>query len=544
MGEPTDRTSEPPPSRPPAHRSHRSRIPLVWVVPAVAAVLGVWLAARAYLDHGPTITVSFLDAEGLEANRTMLRFRNVDIGVVEAVTIASDRRTVEVTIRTQRFAAPFFVADDRIWIVRPRLGVGGVSGLGTLFSGPYVALDVGASNVPARRFRGLEAPPVVTGFARGREYLLESADPDSLQISTPVYFHRIAVGRVSSIALNPDGHGVAVRVFIEAPYDRFVTEETRFWKASGVEVDLNSDGLHVQTESLAAILSGGIAFDMPPDAGESGTAPQGWRFALAANRAAAMQWPKATPETFILYFDESLRGLSPGAAVELRGIPIGEVVAVNVVYDHRTGVFRFPVLINVYPAWLRSRAPRNADEPDLSSHALFANLIAHGLRAQLQTASLVTGQLYVALDFFPHSPGVPVESERTPMPLPTVPGGFEQIQRSLAVATQKLAALPLDQLVRHLDASLTTLNTTLHTANQLLGRTDDSVVPEITATLRQTRGTLLQAEGALKPESPLQADLNETLRSVTRAADSIRVLTDYLDEHPEALIRGKAKDPP
>jgi paraquat-inducible protein B len=518
-----------------AHRAHRSRIPLVWLVPALAAVIGLWLAIHALLAHGPTITVTFLDAEGIEAGKTKLRSQSVEIGVVEGVTLDPDRHTVSVKIQTAGSAAPFFVSSARFWVVRPRLGATGISGLGTLFSGAFIAMDIGASRKQARHFTGLETPPAVPGEAQGREFILESADVGSLSVSALVYFRRIPVGRISSVSLNSDGRGVTFRVFIDSPYDRFVTTDTRFWHASGVDVEVNSDGIHLQTQSLSAILAGGVAFESPADSRITAGAPEDFHFTLASNRFAAMMAPDGPPETYVLYFNESLRGLSPGATVDFRGIAIGEVAAVNIAYDRRSDQFVFPVRVNIYPARLQSRYAPGDTRPHARAHTLVARMIAHGFRAQLRSASLLTGQLYVALDFFPRAPKVVARPELTPMPLPTTPGDLAEIQASVASVAQKLDRLPLEKIARDADAALFSLNTVLDTGNNVLGRVNTDIVPEAKSTLEQARATL-------QPNGTLQGDLHSTLTSVSRAADSIRVLLDYLDSHPEALLRGKPAD--
>jgi paraquat-inducible protein B len=522
-----------------AHQAHRSRIPLVWIVPAVAALIGLWLAAHTILAQGPTISVTFLDAEGLETGKTRLRCQSVEIGTVKAVTLAPDRRTVNVTIATAGFAAPFFVSSARFWIVRPRLGVSGISGLGTLFSGSYVAMDIGSSKKPARHFTGLETPPVVASETPGREFLLASPDVGSLNVSAPAYFRRIPVGRITSVDLNPDGRGVTFRVFIDAPYDQFVTTDTRFWHASGIDLELNSQGLHVQTQSVTAILTGGIAFEAPADSDAAQRAPEDFRFTLWRNRFTAMMPADGAGETYVLNFTESLRGLAPGAVVDFRGIALGEVAAINIAYDRHTGQFLFPVRVTLYPARLESRYAPGESRPDAELHALLARLIAHGLRAQLRTANLLTGQLYIALDLFPHAPRVAAHPELTPMPVPTMPGDLDELKRSVTSVAQKLDRLPLEKIAGDADATLVSLNAALGTTNTTLGRINSDILPEARSTLLQAHEEL---QGTLDPEARLQSDLHNTLTSVTRAADSIRALVEYLDSHPEALLRGKSRD--
>jgi paraquat-inducible protein B len=518
-----------------ARPSHRSRIPLVWIVPAVAAVIGAWLAIHALLDRGPTITVTFLDAEGIEAGKSKVRYESVDIGDVKAITLAPDRRTVSVTIETAKFAAPFLVSDTRFWIVRPRLGASGVSGLGTLLSGAFIAMDVGKSKEEARTFAGLERPPAVAEGARGRQFVLSSPDLGSLAVSSPVYFHQVQVGQISAANLNPDGHGVTLTLFVDAPYDRFVTQNTRFWHASGVDVEVDSRGVHVQSESLTTILAGGVAFEAPADSVSVAPSSEDSHFKLAPNRLAAMREPDGITETYVLYFNESLRGLAAGATVDFRGVEIGEVVGLNVAYDRQTEKFLFPVLINIYPERFRARYTKEGDRPLTQSHTLVARMIKQGFRAQLRSASLLTGQLYIALDFFPQAAKVAALPDLTPMPLPTMPGNLEQVQASIISVAHKLDQLPLDKIAHDIDVTFVTLN-------RALGNVDADILPEAKSTLSQARQTLLQTQQTLAPEASLQSDLHSTLSSVGRAADSLRVLADYLDKHPESLLRGKSED--
>jgi paraquat-inducible protein B len=483
-----------------------------------------------------------MDGEGIEAGKTKVRYKSVDIGDVKTVTLEPDGRTVKATIDTAKFAVPFLLSDNSFWIVRPRLGASGVSGLGTLLSGAFIAMDVGASKEEGRTFAALEHPPAVSHGAKGRQFILAAADVGSLAAASPVYFHRLQVGQVSDVTLNLDGHGVTLKIFIDAPYDRFVTEASRFWHASGVDVEVDSAGVHVQSESLATILAGGIAFEAPLSAAANHPSPEDAHFMLAANRLGAMKAPDGVTESYILYFNESLRGLSPGAVVDFRGVEIGEVIALNLAYDRGSDKFVFPVLINIYPQRLLARYAKEGDKPDVHAHSLVARMIKQGFRGQLRTASLLTGQLYIALDFFPDAAKVAPLPELEPMPLPTMPGNLEQIQASIINVARKLDQLPLNKIALDADAALVSLNRVLGSANGFIGKVDSDILPEAQSTLSQARLTLRQTQQTLEPEASLQSDLHSTLSSVSRAADSVRALADYLDKHPESLIRGKQEE--
>ena len=524
------------------NNSQRVRLPLVWLVPILAAIIGGWIAVRAILDHGPTIVVTFIDAEGIEVGKTKVRYKSVDVGDVKTITLAPDHRTVNVSIEMARFAKPFLVKGTRFWVVRPRLGASGVSGLGTLLSGAFIGMDVGKSEESEREFAALEVPPVVAGDTAGRQFVLEAADLGSLGVGAPAYFHHIKVGQISSLALNNDGRGVTLKLFVESPYDRFVTVDTRFWHASGVDLAVDAGGVHLQTESLTTILAGGVALEAPSGSTALRPAPPDSHFRLVATREAAMKPPDDVVERYVLYFDESLRGLAPGAAVDFRGVEIGEVTSLNVEYDRASEKFLFPVLVNVYPERIRSRYRKGGDRPQTAEHDLVTLMIDHGFRAQLRPGNLLTGQLYIALDFFPHSLKVAAQPTLTPMPLPTIPGNLVELQNSIVSVAHKLDQLPFERIGHNLDHALGSLTTALASANTLIGTLDKDVVPEAKSTLAQARLTLAQTQSAIAPDTTLQTDLRTTLTSIGRAADSVRVLAEYLDKHPEALIRGKVEE--
>jgi paraquat-inducible protein B len=525
------------------HRTRRGRLSLVWLVPLIAVLLGTWLAAKALLERGPRITVSFADAEGVEAGKTKVRYRSVDVGTVKSVTLGPDLRTVSLSIDIAKFAEPLMVSSTRFWIVRPRLGTTGVSGLGTLLSGVYVGMDAtGVSKAPARDFAGFETAPVIAGGANGREFVLQSRDLGSLGVGAPAYFHHLQVGQISSVHLDPDGHAVTLTLFVEAPYAQFVTGDTRFWHASGVDLDVDSAGVHVQTQSLTSILAGGIAFETPENSEASAPAAADSRFRLAANREAAMKAPDRLVEKYLLHFDQSVRGLAPGATVNFRGVDIGEVTSLKVEYERASGKFLFPVLINVYPERIRERYLAGTDRPQTESHQLVASMIKQGFRAQLRTGSLLTGQLYVALDFFPKAVPVAPRPELTPMPLPTITGNFQELQDTIVRVAHKLDRLPLEKIAADADQTLAALNQVLGTSHALIGNIATGILPEAKMALVRAQSALRQTQQTLAPESSLEGDLHTTLMSIARAADSVRVLTDYLDKHPEALLRGKVED--
>jgi len=524
----------------PVVRKRRVNLSLIWLVPVLAALVAVSLVVNNWLQAGPDITISFQSAEGLDAGKTPVKYKNVVIGRVDKIRLSADRSHVLVKVALEKSAEGFATRDTRFWVVRPRIGLGGVSGIDTLLSGAFIGADVGDSREPRTEFKGLEIPPAVNHGAPGRSFTLHTDDLGSLDIGSPVYYRRIQVGRVSSYQLDPDGQGVSLHIFVDGPNDKFVTTDTRFWNASGVDVSIGANGLKLNTQSLATVIGGGVAFQDPPGPHESTPAPENAEYKLFSERALAMAPPDGEPRYIRMRFEQSMRGLTVDAPVEFLGVNIGTVVSVRLDYDEKAE--RFPVVVGavVYPhrlgnAYGKLEALAKARGQGTDLPQLMERLIAHGLRAQARTGNLLTGQLYVALDFVPHAPAAAFDPAAKPLTIPTVPGSFDKLQEQLAGMVDKLAKIPFDSIGQHLDQALASLDRTLK-------QVDSQTLPAVRDTLHGVQGTLDTANQALSGDSPLQQNLGATLEQVQRMARSLRVLTDYLGGHPEALIRGRRAD--
>lgn len=502
----------------------KTHFSVVWVVPAIAAVVAVWVGIAKIRSEGPTITIGFDTAEGLEAGKTKIRYNGVDVGTLTTIRLSDDHRGVVATAEMAPKTEDFLVDDTRFWVVRPRISGANVTGLGTLISGAYVGMDIGSSKSRKGAFTALTTAPVVMRDLPGRFFVLKTSDLGSLDIGTPIYFRRLQVGEVSSYELAADGQSFALKVFVNAPYDHFVTSETRFWHASGIDMSLTAAGLTVQTQSALSILIGGIAFETPLASMAVEPAAADTEFTLFTDRALAFRPPRGDPQPWALAFKQSVRGLERGAPVEFRGIPVGNVTDIRSQFDNRTKEFWVLVLADVYPEMLGGdvqmidlHAPGGAERRRERLDAL----TAHGLRAQLQSGSLLTGALYVALDFFPDAPPATIDWTATPPRFPTTPGTLEGIEAALTRIVNKLDKIPLDAIGDELKLTLVGARQTLGSAQR----------------------TLDGAGKAIAPDSPLQANLNTTLSDVSRAAKTLNDLLDYLDRHPEALLRGKTGEP-
>ena len=534
----------------------RTRLSVVWIIPIIAALLGGWIAVQKLLSEGPTIEISFASADGLEAGKTTVKYNGVDVGRIESLKVSADRQRILASVQMAPEAGEWLVDDTSFWVVRPRIAGGSITGLGTLLSGSYIGMAIGDGSERVRSFTALEVPPVVAANTPGRFFQLEAANLGSLDYGTPIFFRRIQVGQVASYRLEEDGRGLVVRIFVKAPYDRFIKPETRFWQASGLDFSLNADGLNVQTESLASLLIGGVAFDTPTESAEADPAPADARFELFGDQASAMKAPERRSVHYVLYFDESVRGLSAGAPVTLLGLPIGEVVSVRLEAGSRKDLkVRARVRVATFPQRFLDVL---VDPQDLTGgkeitpamrRDLLDRLVARGLRAQLQTGNLLTGQLYVALAYVPNEARANINWQADPAVFPVAKSGLTDIEAKLTNILTKLDRLPIDAIGNDLKQSLATLAETLKDVDTLVKRWGGELTPELSSTLVEARRTLAAAERSfdsagkvVAPDSVLMAEMRGMLSEIKRAAQSMRVLTDYLERHPEALIRGKSEE--
>jgi paraquat-inducible protein B len=527
-------------------------ISIVWLVPLVAAAIGIWLAYTTLQERGPTITITFDDAEGLEAGKTKVKYKDVEVGTVDSVRLSEDLKHIVVTAEMVKEAEAYMTEGTRFWVVSPRLGAGGVSGLGTLLSGVYIGVDP-QPGAAATSFVGLAEPPLITSDTPGRHYMLHATTRGSIARGSAVYFRGIEVGQVVDYALADDNQSLDIQVFVQAPHDQLVQDDSRFWNASGFRVAMSASGVQVETESVQSLLSGGIAFDTPMSATPGEPSPEGTAFVLYDSYETVTQAGYTTKVPYVVQFDESVRGLSPGAPVEFRGMRVGTVSDVGLQIDVTSDSVRIPVTIEIEPQRITFTGTDDGkDNPyDDTPYVLMEKLVERGLRAQLQSGNLLTGQLLVDLGFHPDAEAAKLSQNGTYPEIPSVPSEIDALTTSVNGVLTELAALPLAELVQE-------LRSTVQGANQLISSPQTGEFLEalkVTATelqalvqtvdqqlgplMTQVQGTLASAETMVGSNSQTRYDLDSMLKELAGAARSIRVLADYLERHPEALLRGK-----
>lgn len=539
---------------PPIAHSIRQRLPLVWLVPIIAILAAGWLAYRTISARGPMIEITLQSAEGIEARKTKVKHRDIDLGLVENVAPSGDLTKVIIQVRMNRYAEKHLRQGTRFWVMRPRLSAEGISGLGTLISGSYIEMEPGPGE-PARSFVALEDPPVVNADVPGTNFTLHTSRVGSISQGAPVSFHGIRVGEVLGYELSDDDGSATVQIFVRSPHDKLVHVGTRFWNAGGITVALNSEGVKVQTESLQAILAGGIAFDVPRG-GEAGPlAKASTVFTLFGDADAAHDAMFTRKIPFMLHLTSSAQGLSPGAAVLMRGIRVGEVTDVHLEYDAATGQLSVPVTLELEPQRTMLLHTDLSDQGFTDrAYNSFRNFVARGLRARLVSSNLFTGQKAISLDF-----------ARNPAPAALIEGGAfpelpaidsDDIDSIMQASKQLLASLDSTVTLLHqmigspeVRKSIAALQGTLVNLEHLTADSATEIGPllrEVRAAARSADQTLNQATSAIKVAGAALdgngeqgGDLAGTLNELKQAARSLHLLADYLESHPDALLRGK-----
>ena len=500
----------------------RSKFPIVWLVPLVAVLIGAWIGFKAWSEMGPTITITFKTADGLEAGKTKIKYKNVEIGKVASISVDHETEDVKVTAEMVKDIKSFLTDQTEFWVVRARIDASGVSDLGTLLSGAYIGIGPSSKGKRKRNFKGLEVPPAITGDIPGKHFVLHTNNLGSIERDAPVFYRKFNVGLVEEVKLNDDGESITVRIFINAPYDQWVNKTTKFWNASGVDFSMSADGIKMDTESLVSILIGGIAFESSDLSKDATPAENNSTFKLYANKSESLLIDYELGAKYVLNFSESVRGLVVGAPVDFKGIQVGEVTGIHLSLDAELNKISVPVSFTI--DYGRISVKGISTKRLVATHKSRTDyLVKQGLRAQLQTGNLLTGQLYVSLDFFPDAPPFTMNWNEKVPEFPSVPGILGDLKANLSGILKKA------------DTMLTQLT-------ELSYKLNHNLEPELSDTLKQAESTLLTLQNTLKSDSPLQQDLQITLREFTKAARSIKSLTDYLERHPESLLRGKKGD--
>ena len=521
--------------------SGRSWLSWFWLVPVFAAVVVLGLAWQGLAERGPEITISFNDAGTLEAGQTPVKYKGVDVGRVERIELTSDVSHVVVRARMSRSIEAYLSTGARFWIVQPHVGAEGISGLTTLVSGAYIEMYPGRGR-EERHFTGLDVAPVLQPNTPGTSITLLAPTAGQFIPGAPVTYRGVDVGEIEGSALARSDKQVEIYAFVRSPYDHLVHPQTRFWNAAGLDFSAGAQGLRLRVSSWEQLFAGAVSFDTPDWALGSPQSVAGSRFQLYDSRAEAMLYPQGTPLLYHLEFSGNTRGLQNGTPVELEGSSIGEVTASHLIYDpHRKALYT-EATIAIDASAVRVSGQPQAPTPEHAAAVRvgLADLVNEGLRAQLVSSSILIGEKIVALEMLPGAPAAHVQQVAGTAQLPTAPAAnVDDILRSVQETVHNIDRATAGPKLGH---SLDQLDSMLTRLDQLAGELQPetrSLIESLRATSDAAQRTAQAAGAAFGANTGANIDLATLMRQLNDAARSVRELADYLDQHPEALLRGR-----
>ena len=528
---------------------------MVWLIPLLTIIVGGWLVVKTLSEQGPKVSISFKTAEGIEVGKTKIKYKNISIGMVDKIRFSDDLSHVLVSGEFNKGTDHFMRRNTRFWVVKPQFGLKGVSGLSTLISGAYIEIEPGPG-APQSHFVGLEKAPVVTANEAGKRISLISGRLGSIDTGSPIYYQGMEAGEVLGHELGTDRKSVFIHAFIKEPFDQLIRGNTRFWNVSGMEVTMGADGFKMKMESVASLVFGGIAFETPATLEPVSEYEEDLVFTLFDDYTIIKEYSYTKKINFIVFFDSSVRGLNVGAPVEFKGIKIGSVLDIRLEFESKNTTFRIPVLIEIEPERIIAS---DADEQDSPYHVMNL-LVERGLRAQLRTGSLLTGQLFIELDMHPGTE-VLLSGTDTKVPeLPTIPASnFDAITASIERFVAKLDELEIEEIGSELLSTLkgankvinnpqipvivSDLQDSLESFRSIMRKVDESNLKEAInaghVALEKLEETLTLTNRVLKPNSPLQYNVIKLSAELEETARSIRALVETLERNPQSLIFGK-----
>ncbi|MDR3406086.1 MAG: MlaD family protein [Chthoniobacter sp.] len=511
IADPPPQFSAPPMA--PVHRTPaRAGFSPIWIVPLVSLLLGLWLVARYYSEKGEVVTVQFENADGIIAGKTPVLCRSVNIGTVSDLQLSNDNKSVIVKLAMTREANRLLVEDSQIWVERARYSAAGISGLNTLVSGNYIQFQPGVSKKPRQNFTGLENPPPTPPGVPGLHFKLIADQAGGLGPGAPIMYKGIQVGKLETRTFHTEPAEVEFDAFIEGAYVTLVNQATRFYNAGGLDLKIGAEGVQMRLGTLESLLTSSITFTDPdPNEQHVKSIPNGQSFVLYASLSDAKKVDFNPTVPYLLLFTGSVRGLSPDAPVEFRGIRVGSVVAASFKYLPNDPEHRVPVLIKI-DATVLTNIP--GGDP-AATQALITEGVASGLRASLKTGSLLTGQLFVELDFQKDAPPAVITGVGDYAVLPTIPTpGLDELQEKAGALLDKLKALPIESIGQNADAALASVK-------EAAGHIDKLTSPD--SSLQKTLDNTQKVTFDLKETmTELSAQFKQVGANLSQASDTVK----------------------
>jgi paraquat-inducible protein B len=513
----------------------------IWLFPIVALFVGAWMVYYQWSNQGPLITIEFSTATGLEAGKTKIKTRNVDIGLVKKIELSDDLSGVIVTARMDSNVEPLLLSDSQFWIVSPRVSLSGVSGLGTILSGPYINMAPGVEEQTSEQFVALAAPPVTPAGTPGLHVTLNSESQFAYKEGDPVIYKGIKVGEFEDIYFNFEERIVYYNTFIEAPYHKLITANTKFWDVSGVQVELGASGVNISTGSIETLLTNGVTFGIPDGMQTGEQITQRSYFDIHPNYNSASEERFKLSADYVILVQDTIRGLQVGAPVEYRGLEIGKVLSINTIETQQNGLleqgYDIPVVISIQPG--------RVQQPDTQEGIAFIRQqtglwIEKGLRASLQTGNLLTGALFVDLQHYPSADTV----ERTYLNdyevIPTINGEFSEITTKVTAILDNINQLPLSTLSDSANNMLEQIATAANSLQSVAANVDVllNTVQEdkVSAVLADTLSNISNLTKDFSSDSKTYEQLQQTMQTLQQTLKEFQPLLLQLNSTPNSLI--------
>ena len=476
---------------------HRRRLSWVWLIPLASVLIGGGLLWTSLARRGPLIEVTFDSAEGLQAGQSQVKYKDMQMGTVEGFDLTPDHKHVVMSIRMTAKSEELLTDGAQFWVAKPRVYGGDITGLNTILSGSYVAMQPGEPGKPAQRdFKGLAEPPILIPDNPGRQFDLTALRLGAVQLGTPVFFHNLEVGKVVGWTLAKMAESVTLHIFINEPYDSWVRPDSWFWISSGITVRLGPEGVQLQIDSLKAAVLGGITFDTPArgdaDANKAVASAAGESFKLYPNEGVAKTAAAARQALLASYFTGSVDGLGVGTQVTLQGMTIGDVTSVDLQYSTDTGKTRVRVGFTVSLALVRPYG----NGPAQSFPEYWRKLVKDGLRVRLRGGNIITGQKELEMRLDAAAPAAELQQEGDVQIIPADNSGGGGLDDLSATATQlmaKINAMPFAEIGQN-------LNATLHGASGITNSPQlRQAIARLSGTLTAVRDTVQHIDAGVAP---------------------------------------------
>lgn len=521
----------------------------VWIVPLLALAVALWMVWQDTRGTGPTITVAVGDAEGIEAGKTQVKVRNVDVGQVTEVRLSEDFSSAVIEVAMNEGTERMLNPDTRIWVVKPRIGRQGISGLGTLLSGAYIRLQPGESKEQQSHFKALEQPPVTSQETPGRRLNLTSEGQTSVTVGDSVQYQGFTVGQVEQSEFLVDERQTRYQIFVKAPYDELITENTRFWLQRGVSIQWNSQGLDLALGSIESLLGASVTFGVPEGQPRGDKLTSEQEFELFESLEEAKQQGYIHGIDYVVLLDESVAGLEKGAPVQFKGVRVGTVREVPLRWFPENGdeapLKRIPILIRFEPERLRGLV---ADTDIESWEKRLPELFKQGLRANIRASNLLTNTLFVDVRFYPNADEEGVDDKFAGYPvMPAMASDFARLEEKLTALMDKFNQLPLEQGLNDFSAAMSSVDSTAKkldsVSESLAAIVEQPQMKQLPQLFQQNLIQLKELTGSFSEGSPTRQQLNQTLTEIEQLSRELKPVIELLQEQPNSLIFSPSIEP-